>query len=91
MGGEHFSIDHDMLRWRLYRIRTAIDNGDGTWDCTVRPPLRAVAVADTQLQFDKPKCVMRLASPSSMDLTLSMRRHGRPSVDFIEAFPPFPV
>jgi hypothetical protein len=90
-GGEHFSIDHDGLRWRLYRIRTAVDNGDGTWDCTIRPPLRAPVNAGTALQFDHPKCVMRLASPDAMDLSLDLRKFGRPSVTFIEAFPPFPT
>lgn len=90
-GGEHFSIDHDNLRWRLYRIRTAVDNGDGTWACTIRPPLRAAVSVGMALQFDHPKCVMRLASHDAMDLSLDLRKFGRPSVTFIEAFPPFPT
>jgi hypothetical protein len=90
-GGEYFSIDHEDLRWRLYRIRTAVDNGDGTFDVTFRPPLRAV-IADAQpLEFDRPKCVMRIATSDSMDATLEDGFFGKPSVSFIEAFPPFPV
>lgn len=91
MGGEYFSIDHEDLRWRLYRLRTAVDNGDGTWDCTIRPPLRAAVAIGAALQFDRPKCVMRLATPEAMDLTLSLRKFGKPTVSFIEAFPPFPI
>lgn len=90
MGGEYFSIDHETLRWRLYRLRTVLDNGDGTWACTIRPPLRAAVAADTPLQFDRPKCVMRLASADAMDLMLEQRKRAHPSVSFIEAFPPFP-
>lgn len=91
MGGEYFSIDHETLRWRLYELRTVLDNGDGTWDCTIRPPLRGNVDAGTALQFDRPKCVMRLATPDAMDLTLSLRKFGRPTVNFVEAFPPFPL
>lgn len=91
MGGEHFSIDHPDLRWRLYRVRTAIDNGDGTWGITIRPPLRAAVSAPTPLQFDRPKCVMRLAAAGAMDLVLEGRQRGRPTVNFLEAFPPYPA
>lgn len=90
-GGEHFSIDHPVMRHRLYRIRTIKDNGDGTWDVTIRPPLRADTAADTLLNFNSPKCVMRLASGDAMDASFESQWFARPSVDFIEAFPPFPV
>jgi hypothetical protein len=30
-----------VLRHRLYRVRTVKDNGDGTWNVTIRPGLRA--------------------------------------------------
>lgn len=89
LGGEHFSIDHDTLRWRLYRILTSIDNGDGTCDVTISPPLRGDVPDGTPLQFDQPKCVMKIAQPGAMNLALTLRRHGKPSVSFVEAFPPF--
>src|SRR5581483_2155311 len=68
-GGEHFSIDHPDLRHRLYRVRTAVDNGGGSWAITFRPPLRADVLDGTQLNFDRPQCVMRLAKPDAMDAT----------------------
>jgi hypothetical protein len=89
-GGEKFSIDHDALSFRMYQIRTAVDNGDGTAVITFRPPLRAAVVAGQPLDFDRPKCVMRLSAPDAMDATLSDGFFGRPSASFIEAFPPFP-
>lgn len=89
-GGEFFSIDHATLRWRLYSIRTVEDNGDGTFDVTIRPPLRAAVAADMEIEFDHPKCVMRVATPDAMDLLLEQRKRANPSVAFVEAFPPFP-
>jgi hypothetical protein len=89
-GGEHFSIDHPVLRHRLYRVRTAKDNGDGTWDITIRPGLRGDTAADTKLNFNTPKCVMRLAAGNAMDATFEGIGISRPTVMFIEAFPPFP-
>ena len=90
-GGEYFSIDHPDLRWRLYRIRTVIDNGDNTWNITFRPPLRADVADGISLDFDKPKCVMRLATPDAMDVTLEPPDFTEGNVSFIEAFPPFPT
>jgi hypothetical protein len=90
-GGERFSIDNVINRWRLYGIRTAVDQGSGNWLISIRAPLRNAVVAGTRLNFDQPKCVMRLEKPDSMALMLEMRQRGSASVSFLEAFPPFPV
>lgn len=89
-GGEHFAIDHPTNRWRLYRVRTAVLNTDGTWAITFRPPLREAIPLGTFLEFDRPKCVMRLARPDAMDTTFETFWFAQVSPDFIEAFPPFP-
>lgn len=56
---------------------------------TIRPPLREATVAGTRVEFDYPKCVMRLAAPDAMDLPLERRIHGRGNVKLVEDFPPF--
>lgn len=89
-GGEYFAIDHITKSWRLYRIATAIDNGDGTFNVTFRPPLREAIAANTLLDFDRPRCVMRLASVSAMDAVLEPPYNATVAVNFVEAFPPFP-
>lgn len=89
-GGETFAIQHLNNDWRLYRIRTAVQNIDGTWAITIRPPLREAIIAGTPLEFDRPKCVMRLLSPDAMDLTYEPFWFGTASPALIEAFPPFP-
>lgn len=89
-GGETFAIDHPNNRWRLYRIRTAVQNLDGTWAITIRPPLREAIDAGTPLEFDHPKCVMRLLTPDAMDLTYEPFWFGTAAPALVEAFPPFP-
>jgi hypothetical protein len=74
--GQHFSIGE-----RLYRVRSfATDTGI----LTFRPPLRELVPAGARLEFDDPVCRMRLASDDAMDLELSLRRFGSPTVNFIE-------
>jgi len=75
--GMHFSVDG-----RLYRVRT-FDTDTGA--ITFRPPLREAVPSGTNLEFDDPVCLMRLASDDGMSLDLSMRRFATPSVEFIEA------
>lgn len=75
--GQHFSLGE-----RLYRVRT-FDAGTGAM--TFRPPLREAAAAGDALNFDDPVCLMRLASDDAMNLELSLRRFGNPTVNFIEA------
>jgi hypothetical protein len=89
-GGEHFAIDHPGMRWRAYRIRTVIDNGDGTWDVTFRPPLRADVSDGQEIDFDHPRCVMRINDVRAMNAVFETIWIARPNVGFIEAFPPFP-
>lgn len=87
-GGEHFSIEHDTLSHRMYRIGSVTEAG-GVSTCTIRPPLREAVAAGTLIEFDRPKCVMRLQEPGGMDLTLTRREFGQASTAFIESFPPW--
>lgn len=85
LGGESFSIEHATYGWRLYEIKTVdVDGGEGV--ITFNPPLREAITDDTQLEFDRPRCVMRLVQPSSMNLTVAPWTFNTASVDFIEAF-----
>lgn len=86
-GGEYFSINHPVQGWRLYRIGTAVLSG-GVYAVTIRPPLREAVMAGTRLEFDRPRCTMRLASGDSMNLSLDSRRFANPSVSFVEYFYP---
>lgn len=74
--GMHFSLGE-----RLYRVRT-FDSSTGTM--TIRPPLREAVTAGDRLEFDDPCCRMRLANDDGLDLELSLRRFGSPTIQFIE-------
>jgi hypothetical protein len=77
--GHLFSIEN-----RLYRITGVTDNGSGNYDLSIWPPLRLAVSAGDWMEFDNPKCRMRLASDQEMSLDLSGHRFARPTVNFIE-------
>lgn len=76
VSGHDFSIGE-----RLYRVYTY--DAD-TQLLTFRPPLREAVAFGAALNFDDPVCRMRLATDAEMDLDLSMRRFGAPTVNFVE-------
>jgi hypothetical protein len=86
VGGESFSIEHPIIGWRLYEIAT-VEYSDATHAAvTFLPPLREAISVGTIIEFDRPRCMMRLAQPSSMDLSINPWTFNSASVDFIETF-----
>lgn len=86
MGGEAFSINHTNMGWRLYEIATVEYDDEESATITFRPPLREAVIDGTQLEFDRPRCTMRLASTNSMDLSINPWTFNSASVDFVETF-----
>lgn len=87
VGGEAFSIFHGNYGWRLYEIAT-VDYTDATRaTITFNPPLREAVAGSTSLEFDRPRCMMRLATPSAMDLSVAPWTFNRASVSFVESPP----
>gem|GEM_PF-706908 len=64
LGGELFSVLHATKGWRLYRISRVVSGGTvGSAVSTVvqfRPPLREAATSGAALNFESPRCVMRI-------------------------------
>lgn len=91
LGGESFSINHPSMGWRLYEVRTVVMDEDdpAAGTITIRPPLREATTDSNPMEFDRPRCTMRLANTSSMDLTVQTWTFNTASVQFIEA-PPQP-
>jgi len=81
-GGERFSIQHPTMLDRAYEI-SDIDVDAGT--ITFEPPLREAVSAGTPINFEDPRCVMRIdgamSSPTRMGFAES------PGVRFVEHFP----
>lgn len=86
VGGEHFSIQdvYDFV-WRLHRITRIIDHDGFNWTAEIRPPLRRLYGLGVIMNFDSPRCEMRL--DGDMEATLEQLRFGRGAVRFIENFP----
>lgn len=80
-GGENFSILHEVAGWRLYRLATVEGN-----QITFRPPLREAIAASTQLEFENPRCVVRLFDPEGYAPTVERLRYARGTVTFMESF-----
>ncbi|MGY3607678.1 MULTISPECIES: hypothetical protein [unclassified Bradyrhizobium] len=86
LGGESFSIEHPTFGWRLYEIATVDYTDDDQATITFNPPLREAVTAGTLLEFDRPRCVMRLAQTNAMDLNVTPWTFNSASVSFVEAF-----
>ncbi|WP_235885216.1 hypothetical protein [Bradyrhizobium frederickii] len=85
VGGEAFSIQHPTMDWRMYEIATVDMVSDTEANVTFNPPLREAVPAGTSIEFDRPRCKMRLATPSSMDLKVAPWTFNNASVNFVES------
>lgn len=80
-GGEYFSIGD-----RLHVIRKVTDVSGTDHTVSIWPPLRAPVTTGTELNFDRPHCLMRLASESSGDIDMDRGRLGSSDLQFVETF-----
>lgn len=86
VGGESFSINHPAVGWRLYEIAT-VEQVDGMHAVvTFNPPLREAVAVGTEVEFDRPRCTMRLLNPGAMDLSVQPWTFNSADVSFVEAF-----
>lgn len=81
MGGEHFTIDHPTEGPRLYRVISVDGDTIG-----IRPTLREAVEDGEEIDFNDPRCTVRLAGPDTMNLNLQLGRFGQVGVAFVEAF-----
>lgn len=77
LGGEWFSIQHPTWGWRAYQIMSIDSDTLG-----FRPPLREAVASGTHIEFDDPRCTMRLAAATSN--ALSSGRYTDPAISFVE-------
>jgi hypothetical protein len=88
-GGEWLSFDHGGdVGWRAYQTTTCTDEGSGVFTLGIRPLLRAAIADDTPVEFDVPRCTMRLDPAKADDLRpdLALGRTGAVAAHFIESF-----
>ncbi|WP_316188327.1 MULTISPECIES: hypothetical protein [unclassified Bradyrhizobium] len=85
-GGECFSILHPSAGWRMYEIGAVTYASPTRAAIRFNPPLRDDVAAGTVLEFDRPRCTMRLAAPNAMDLAVQPWTFNAASVQFVEGF-----
>jgi hypothetical protein len=85
-GGECFSINHPTKGWRLYEIFSVELDESGNSIVQFSPPLREAVEVGDPVEFDNPRCLMRAASPSSLDMKLESFSRTMQTMQFIEAF-----
>ncbi|MFN4296807.1 MAG: hypothetical protein ACK4FB_08185 [Brevundimonas sp.] len=85
-GGERFSIVHPVLGKRLYTVASVGEVSGGVQQIKCRPPLREAATAGTELDFDKPGCIMRLANARDFLSALNVARHMTCEAVWVESF-----
>lgn len=84
-GGEAFSIKHPTWDWRIYEIATVTMIDAINAIIVFNPPLREDVPLGTVLDFDRPRCTMKLMNPAAMDLNVTTWPFSCPSVKFIES------
>lgn len=86
IGGEDFSIEHDDVGWRMYRVMRVNSQSGDVWNVDIGPTLRDDVSNATALEWDNPRCVMRLADQNAFNTALMFNRWGFVDVQFEEAF-----
>jgi hypothetical protein len=51
---------------------------------TFNPPLREAVVDGTQIEFDEPRCTMKLVNAGAMDLNLTVLPNSTATVKLVE-------
>jgi hypothetical protein len=85
VGGEHFAAYGSTYGWRLHRITRVTAGGLGSGDATsfqFRPPLREAIASGSHLNFESPRCTMRV--DGDLSETLSMLKRGKAQARFVE-------
>lgn len=88
LGGEVFTAAHATAGARMYVIHSVVSQTGNIYTVKIRPPLREAVTTSTPLDFDYPRCLMRLANPDSWDAPLANLRFSDPAPVFIEHFDP---
>lgn len=80
LSGVRFSHEH-----AAYETGPAIDVDRDVWTVPISPAIRAPITAGTQMEFDNPTCLCRLADDRGLDLAQGKRGFDTMSVAFVEA------
>jgi len=84
IGGERFTINHPDHRARCYQIGQIFEQTETGARFQFHPPLREAVSAGTEVDFNDPRCVMRING--NMSAPLAGPRWATGSVSLVEDF-----
>ncbi|GGD30699.1 hypothetical protein [Aureimonas glaciei] len=76
---DYFSIGD-----RLYRIDDVTEIAGSTYTVKFWPPAREAAASGAYVEFDQPRCKMRLKQDDGMAVDKSFSKFASPTVEFVE-------
>ncbi len=86
-GGEVFTLVDAEMGPRLHGIDEILDVDGDTFTCSILPPLRAGFDLGAEVDFNTPRCVMRLDDPQDEATPwITAGWEGKSSLRFVEAF-----
>lgn len=92
LGGETFDILHPVKGYRAYAITDFLSvlapdaNGMVAYQVAIRPPFREAVPAGAAMNFDRPRCTMRLEPGTKMPFEIEKSWYSRPEISLVEAF-----
>lgn len=86
--GDYFSFDNGLGQRELKIVTAAVNtNGSGAATITFEPPIRSAPANGAAVEINAPSAIMRLVDDSQAQWTITGRRFGSATVQFIETFP----
>lgn len=86
IGGEAFTVHHPNKGYRLYLIVRLTVVSAGVYDIEIRTPLREAVSAGDAIDFNNPKCVMKLLNAEDAMQAIRLNRFSDLTLQFQEAF-----
>lgn len=86
LGGDEFTIVHPIAKERMYRIKRVTAVAGDTYTVEFGPPLRDDVDAGEALDFNDPRCLMRLDDADAFKLELENNERGQFDAVFTEAY-----
>lgn len=89
LSGEFFTVVHANAGERMYQIKSIVSQSGNNYTVKISPPLREAVTTSTELDFDDPRCLMRVVD--GVDQDVGVEGISEPNPVFVEHFDPLPA
>lgn len=86
--GDFFSFDNGLAQRELKVVTANVDtDGSGNATITFEPPIRSAPADNAAIEINAPSAIMRLMDDGQVQWSITGRRLGASTIQFIESFP----